>query len=188
MLWDALGCSGMGKLRRGGAHPAFPQWNASRRSSLALDATGIRAMRLRPAPAPAPAVRGETWDMGHVPALLLWGPSIPPWGLSLPLLHHPDGDAGSFNGSMEFCRTDPEPGQRVSVLGGHPVGNLHPAPPQCHCSFSIGWEWQPGPAAGTAGGKGGGGSIPAVPQFPHCGFPRIHCPVLSSHRKSTSGW
>uniref|UniRef100_A0A8V5GPS6 Uncharacterized protein n=1 Tax=Melopsittacus undulatus TaxID=13146 RepID=A0A8V5GPS6_MELUD len=44
---------------------------------------------------------------------------VPPWALSLPLLHHPDGDA--INGSVEFCRTDPDAGQRVSVMGGTPL-------------------------------------------------------------------
>lgn len=66
----------------------------------------------------------------------------------------------------------------------HPV----PGPLWCHCSLSVGWEWQPAPAEGTPGGKGGwdGGEtqLPpcgaSVPQFPHPGSPGVHHPILSS--------
>ncbi|NXW93306.1 ARHG2 factor, partial [Alopecoenas beccarii] len=48
------------------------------------------------------------------------GPGGP--GAAVPALTPPslpaDGDAGSFNGSLEFCRADSDTGQRVSAVGG----------------------------------------------------------------------
>ncbi|NXX62507.1 ARHG2 factor, partial [Scopus umbretta] len=66
------------------------------------------------------SVRRGTGDMcqrgkGAVPGSVLWDRS---GAHPLPLCA--DGDAGSFNGSLEFCRADSDAGQRVSAVGETP--------------------------------------------------------------------
>uniref|UniRef100_A0A8B9Z532 Uncharacterized protein n=1 Tax=Buteo japonicus TaxID=224669 RepID=A0A8B9Z532_9AVES len=69
----------------------------------------------------APGWRCSRWGTG-----LGWGP--PSRGCAwLGVPRDRNGDAGSFNGSLEFCRADSDAGQRVSAVGGDTGGT----PPPC---------------------------------------------------------
>uniref|UniRef100_A0A8B9QKC2 Uncharacterized protein n=1 Tax=Apteryx owenii TaxID=8824 RepID=A0A8B9QKC2_APTOW len=107
-----------------------------------------------------------------------------------------NGDAGAFNGSLEFCRADSDAGQRVSAAATRGVGGggvpRAPSPRRDRCALLAGRQRQPAAAEGAAGGEVGtrrGGDAAGsrrgagVPQFPPSALPRGGSPSSPSNRR-----